>query len=272
MSATFLSQKASSAFGLLPAVQASGKKWGYVFVPIDNALKRLAARAGFHVVRNRNNPAHTMMGLGKVKFGAIVDVGANIGQFAREVRKHFPETKMYCFEPVPVALEALAAWAKTQQAVEVIPLALGDEPGQVKMFVHSEHTSSSSLLPTTDQNHSLFPETVRQSEILIAVERLDDWARGKLPPLEADLLLKIDVQGFEVNVLRGGEETLRQVAAVIIEVNIESLYDGQGKFSELVQILDVAGLKYAGNLSQNCAHDGRVVFVDAVFVRSDRIR
>ncbi len=231
-------------------------------------LKAWAAWAGYHIVRNHNNPEHTLAGLGGLDFRTIIDIGANTGQFARDIRARFPTARIYCFEPVPQAFAMLEAWAAADGRAEAVQLALGDEPGRVEMFVHTNATTSSSLLPTTSRSHELYPTTVKQTTVSVAVQRLDDWARLSGADL-ARALVKIDVQGYEANVLRGGPNVLAKAKAVIIEVNIEGLYEGQGRFRDLVQLLDAAGLKYAGNLSQACAADGRIVFVDAVFVRPD---
>jgi len=236
-------------------------------VAIDETIKALAARAGFHVVRNHNNPAHTFMGLHRYEFQTILDVGANIGQFGREIRERFPAADLICFEPIPRPFAELAEWAASQKGVRAVQLALGDAREQLSMFVHDDHTPSSSLLATTQETSELYPSTARQSEITVPVERLDDWIAANGVALGGNVLLKIDVQGFEMRVLKGAPETLARTAAVIIEANLEQLYEGQSRFIELVGLLDAAGLAYAGNLSQACAPDGRIVFVDAVFVR-----
>ena len=234
---------------------------------VSAKLKNVAAAFGYHVVRNHNNPEHTLMGLARFGFDTILDVGANAGQFAGEIRKRFPSAKLFCFEPVPEPFAKLSEWAAQDGRATAIQTALGDVPGHLEMFVHTDATPSSSLLQTTAQTQSLYPTTKNQHKIVVDIQRLDDWAAAQKLALTGNILLKIDVQGFETKVLRGAPNILQHIKAAIVEVNIEQLYEGQSRFSDIVQLFDAAGLGYAGNLSQACAADGRIVFVDAVFLR-----
>ena len=84
--------------------------------------------------------------------------------------------------------------------------------------------------------------------------------------------LKLDVQGLEDRVLRGGRATLSGVDACIIEVNIAGLYEGQAQFATLVSALQQAGLSYYGNLQQQHDAQGAPIFVDCAFVRPAAMR
>jgi hypothetical protein len=88
--------------------------------------------------------------------------------------------------------------------------------------------------------------------------------------IRGDILLKLDVQGYELHVLNGAMTLLPKVDACIIEINIDHFYEGQPSFSELVGLLNAYGLEYAGNLQQHYADDGRVMWIDAVFARKRR--
>ncbi len=76
--------------------------------------------------------------------------------------------------------------------------------------------------------------------VTVRVDRLDDYAsRNKLPPPD---LMKLDVQGFEAEVLLGGAQTLKYTKAVIAEVGFKEFYKGQCRFDEVVSVLSAAGL------------------------------
>lgn len=114
---------------------------------------------------------------------------------------------------------------------------------------------------------ALFPQMGRSELTQIQVSRLDDALVALNRPIGAKTLLKLDVQGYEEHVLRGAEQTLRQVGALIIEVNIGPMFEGQAEFLALCQLAYAAGLRYAGNYAQYPGKDGLVVFLDAMFVR-----
>ena len=234
---------------------------------IQQALQRLAARMGFHVVRNYQNPAHTLLGLKRYDFRTILDVGANSGQFAREMSASFPHATFHCFEPVPAAFDKLSAWASGRPTVHAVPIALGERADTIDMNVHTDHTPSSSLLATTSHCEAIYPFTAPQSRTKVKVERLDDYV-AKLPsPPAQEILLKLDVQGYEASVLRGATRTLANVRACLLEVSIDPLYAGQSTFAEIIPLLQVQGLSYAGNFAQCYGQDGRVISFDATFVR-----
>lgn len=226
-------------------------------------------KAGIDVVPLRRSPSRTLLGLANARFGSIIDVGANRGQFAREVSAFFPQARLFCFEPLPGPYAELSAWAATQGGrVQCFDTALGEAAGEMPMHQHDDNLASSSLLAATDTCHALYPQTRAEHLTTIRIDTLDAVLGPALDAMPRDILLKLDVQGFEDRVLRGGPRVLAQCRAVILEVSIEPLYQQQADFHALSSLLHAAGLKYAGNLEQVYAEDGRVAFLDAVFRRA----
>lgn len=194
--------------------------------------------------------------------------GANEGQFARMASEFFPRAKLYCFEPLERPYRKLAAWAETQNGrVECFNLALGDHEGVVEMHLHEEHTPSSSLLAATAQCHELYPQTRAESMAKVRLATLDQALKDHLDHMPREIFLKLDVQGFEDRVLRGAGRVLAVCKAVLLEVCLDPLYEGQADFHGLTQLLHEAGFRYAGNFDQAYGEDGRVVYLDALFAR-----
>ena len=135
------------------------------------------------------------------------------------------------------------------------------------MNCHLDHDASSSLLPTTRTAESLYPFTRRQKTVSVPVGTLDNVLHEESTPIVPDILIKLDVQGYEEHVIRGGEKTFGEASACFIEINIDRLYRGQADFKQLVVLLDSFGLRYIGNLEQNYDEHGRVIFLDAIFAR-----
>ena len=234
---------------------------------LNQLLKQAAARLGFHVVRQSQNPLHTLIGLKRFPIRTVVDIGANKGQFARSIREHLPHAEIHCFEPIPAAFAELSTWARDQRGIFPLQMALGEVSGKMEMYLHMDHSPSSSLLATTDYSASIYPFTVHQEKVDVAIVRLDDYVNGLSAPLADDILVKLDVQGFEGPVLRGAVALLARARACIVEVCLDELYVGQSTFSEVFHLLDSAGMRFAGNLNQVYGDDGRVIYLDAVFIR-----
>lgn len=213
-------------------------------------------------------PERTLLGLAQSDIDLILDVGANVGQFAADVRRVLPRADIISFEPTPDAFAELEKVAVRARGHTAFNCALGAEEGALEMNVHTDHTPSSSLLAATVKSVELFPETARQSKVPVAVRRLDDMVREHQWPVSRKTLLKLDVQGYEEHVLAGATDTLGRVGACVAEVCLEPLYDGQGTFHGIAQRCHDAGLSYAGNLAQVYGPDGRVQYLDALFVRA----
>ena len=231
-----------------------------------HSVKMMVARLGYHLERNSENPEHTWIGLKTLPIRTIIDVGANEGQFAQRSLRQFPGAHIVCFEPLPGPSAVLSRWAQGQPRVTVYTCALGEQDAEAEMFVHSDHTPSSSFLKSTALSSQLYPFTSRQAKMIVPVKRLDDvLAEGA--PLQTDILVKMDVQGFEGRVIRGGTNVLRRAKACIVEISLDTLYDGQSTFKEIFSELDALSFRYAGNLSQAYSADAHVVYLDAVFLR-----
>lgn len=233
-----------------------------------NTVKNVFNVFGVEIVRIKNVPKITLAGLRDRPIKTVIDCGANRGQFADYISGFFPHASIYCFEPLDEPFQTLSAWAATQgDRVHCFNVALGDEVGTAVMHHHVDHTPSSSLLATTEHEVELFPQTARQAEISVPLTTLDTVMEDILDDIAPEILLKLDVQGFEDRVLRGADRLLEEVQACLLEVSVDPLYGGQAKFTELVSLLDRHGLEYAGNMDQTYAEDGRVMWLDALFVR-----
>jgi len=230
-------------------------------------IKRTANSFGLDIIRLAKSPRHTLLGIRQLPVSNIIDVGANSGQFARYIRKIFPKAHIYCFEPLSEPFRALQEWASNRADVTLFNLALSDAEGVAEMFYHLDHDTSSSLLPTTSIAESIYPLTQRQKTVLVPVSTLDGALHEASIPILQGILIKLDVQGYEEHVIRGGGHTFRQASACIVEINIDHLYSGQADFKQLVCSLDDFGLHYIGNLEQTYDEDGHVIFLDAIFAR-----
>jgi len=168
----------------------------------------------------------------------VFDVGANEGQSARAFLRHFPRARIYSFEPTPATFEKLKALAATQPRVTPVNLALGESPGRVAFNENSFHQTNSILPSTTSAQEYLGPAvTDFQRKIEIELTTLDEFCRRESVP--AIDLLKLDVQGFELFVLRGAQALLsaRRIGCIVLEVSFISLYENQATPQDLITLL-----------------------------------
>jgi FkbM family methyltransferase len=166
----------------------------------------------------------------------VLDVGANVGQFATSLRAKGYTGEIVSFEPVPSVFQTLADAAQADANWDVHNFALGAVAEHATINV-AESTVFSSLLPSTDAAAAFTETAVHAHPELIEVKTLDDV----LPDVSGNVLLKIDTQGFEKQVLEGARKTLPSLKGVLMELPIIHLYEGNWQFHEAVAFMAEAG-------------------------------
>ncbi|NQU82934.1 MAG: FkbM family methyltransferase [Parcubacteria group bacterium] len=231
--------------------------------------KKIFNLIGLDIIKIAKSPKYSFLGLKNLPIKTIIDVGANKGQFAKRAADIFPDAHIYSFEPVPRAYKILDEWIKQakEKRFTAYNLALGENEGTVEMFDHIGHSSSSSFLKTTKVSESMYPFTKKQESIPVKLTTLDNWSKNLHSQLPNDILIKLDVQGYEDRVIKGGSETFNMAKTCILEVCLDKLYENQATFKQLSDLLYNLGYRYAGNLEQSYAEDGHVIFIDAIFTK-----
>jgi len=197
--------------------------------------------------------------------GVVLDVGANTGQYGKSLRKAGYRGRIVSFEPVLAAFEQLSRAAERDSTWDVRRLALSDADG-TQMINVSQDSTSSSLLEQEPRYAVIGPGHRNVGREEISTARLDTIAGPLVQP--GATYLKIDVQGLEMQVLRGGEETLTQTRVVESELSLVPMYGDQSLWKDVLEHLEDAGFELAG-LEPVFAdpHTGETLQVDGFFVR-----
>lgn len=167
----------------------------------------------------------------------IYDIGANVGTWTRLAKTVFPSARVEAFEPLSSHHAAFRAGTQTLADIHVHSAALGATPCTLEMEVMDFSDASSFLTMTAAASIELSIRPVRRESV--AVIPLDDFCRQHNLPLPD--LVKLDVQGFELEVLRGARVCLDHARAVLCEVSFREYYRGQPLFHEIVAHLGERG-------------------------------
>lgn len=194
----------------------------------------------------------------------VLDVGANRGQFALYSLSRFPRAKILAFEPLPDARRDMVKLFGGTDRVEVSELALGDAESEIDIHV-SARADSSSLLPIGGLQVEMFPGTEEVGTIRASVRTLDSVLAAR--ELARPALLKIDVQGYELPVLHGAENTLRSLDQVLVEASFVELYEGQALFPEVSQYLEGRGFRLISGRISTTDGSGRWLQGDFLYER-----
>jgi len=197
---------------------------------------------------------------------SIIDIGAHTGQFACEIHALLPQAQLYAFEPLPDCFNELAQHIACMPKAKAYNVGLGSRAGRFELR-RSEYAPSSSFRPMTDLHKKVFPFTNEMDQTVpLPVRPLDDYqAEMELPD---KLLVKIDVQGYEDEVLRGGQAVISQAHLVIVEVSLQPLYEGAPSFEQIMALLGHWGFQFRGCLQQLYSPlDGSILQCDALFMK-----
>ena len=232
---------------------------------MENNLRKLINKTGLDL--HRYQPATDRLAwLRECSIKTVFDIGANVGQFATEIRAELPDAQIYSFEPIKECYDKLVRTFARDPKFKAFNFALGEKEETMTMNKNS-YTPSSSLLPMADSHKELFPHTADSTPETIGIRRLDDIF-AELKPIAEPFLVKMDTQGYESKVITGGLETLKKASAVLTEASFVELYEGQPLFDDMYEKLKALGFTYRGALHQKLDREtGEVIFEDSIFVR-----
>lgn len=193
---------------------------------------------------------------------SVVDVGANRGQFSLVARRCLPAATIVAFEPLPGPAERFRQVFAGDPRVRLHEVALGPQGAVSSMHV-SGKDDASSLLPITPLMSSLFPGTAEAGTTIVRVGRLADLVRAD--ELKSPALLKLDVQGYELEALRGCEEVLDSFSHVYAECSFVELYRGQVLADDLIAWLRGREFRLSGVYGVVYDACGRALEADLLF-------
>ena len=200
-------------------------------------------RAGVVIKRLESTPEGQLRSLLKTyQIDTVLDVGANIGQYAVMLRREAQfQGDIFSFEPMEKEFIRLQEISGRDPHWRVFNYALGDKDSQMTINV-AANSVSSSLLPTNKRMLEAAPEAAYSGNQVVKVRTLDS-AFGELGLSRRRVYLKIDAQGYESKILLGGEAALSEIAAVQLEMPLIASYVGSASFDELYQYLKVKDFK-----------------------------
>ncbi len=195
---------------------------------------------------------------------AIVDVGANHGGWSDTVRSVFPGARFLLIEPQSEMAPFLTQFCARAPGSEWVQAGAGAEAGEQLLTVWDD-LQGSAILP--DAIHALTPYGERRAIPIVTVNELVTSGRFPVPDL-----IKIDVQGYEMDVLQGATTVLGQTEAFIVETSLYDPLGGRPTFYRVAEFMETAGyaifdfaeLRYRSG-------DQALAQLDVCFVRANGI-
>jgi FkbM family methyltransferase len=192
----------------------------------------------------------------------LIDIGANKGQFSLAFHALRKDARVIAFEPLPTEADRFEQVFAGDPAISLHRVALSDKGGDVTFHV-TDRPDSSSLLPPGDGQSAAFGVNAKE-KITVPVRRLDKALI--LDQLPKPILVKIDVQGAELQVLKGMSD-LNPIDHIYVELSFVELYTGQPSFSAVAGYLFDRGFEPRGFFNQVVTKQFGATQVDVLFSR-----
>lgn len=195
----------------------------------------------------------------------FIDVGANRGMMSKTVNYIFPNCKIFAFEPIKSCFTELKKLEDTITNLKSFNCALSDETGTAE-FNESVYDYSSSLLKMAKKHKESFPYTKNIQTYKVGVKTLEYYSNKM--EIKTPTLLKLDVQGAELKVIKGGEKILQLIDYILCEVSFTELYEGQPLVNEITNHLFDKGFILNDILELNRdPENNELLQADALFKR-----
>lgn len=235
---------------------------------IRTAFRKLGLVVHRYVPPDPPPPSPIISSMRKFEIDLVLDVGANKGQFASEIRQCGYTGRIVSFEPLSQAHSELLQASAGDPMWEAYPrCALGDHDGEVEINI-AGNSESSSILPMLEAHRSAAPESAYQGKETVPIKTLDAVAGQYLKGARA-AFLKIDTQGFEWQVLDGARKALPHIKGILVELSLVPLYEGQHLWSEVIERLETEGFTlWAFKPVFYDRATGRTLQVDGIFYRT----
>jgi FkbM family methyltransferase len=240
--------------------------WARLKARVFHLAQRLVRRRGLDLQPHRGPPRSIGDFLASRDVDLVLDVGASTGNYAWTIRAGGYRGRICSFEPLQAAFAKLETRSAQDPDWSCHRLALGAEPGEAEINV-AGNSDSSSLLEMGERHARSDPASVYVGRETIELSTVDEvWER--VVEDGDEVFLKLDVQGYELEALRGAERSLPRLAGVQAELSLVPLYEGAPSWTEVIAHLQERG--FQPERLEPAFEDprtGQVLQVDAVFMR-----
>jgi FkbM family methyltransferase len=235
-----------------------------VFGKILRVLSIPQYRAAFLRTRVAASTEHDpiLSGLG---LDTVVDIGANRGQFALCMRRHYPQAQIFSFEPMQKAAQTYLKTFEGDARARLFETAIGPRAGSAEMHI-ARWDVASSLLPIGQGQHDNFPFSEEARRETVSLAPLSSFIDRQ--SLSGKSLLKLDVQGYELAALEGCANLLDGFHYVYVEASFVELYVGQALASEVIAYLIGKGFRLICVANLEMGHAQRPIQADFLFSRA----
>ncbi len=228
------------------------------------SVNKLLQKVGLRIISSSWGPRGFLNTLYRVKrhgikLNQIIDIGASDGRWTRDCLRVFPDAEYFLVDPLDENSDFLHELQQTKSQVKVWHGALGSRPGQLDLYVHGDQSSFFA---------SEYSQSNRTSIRTVGVRTLDSFLEDRT--VQQPDMIKADVQGFEIEVLKGAEKCLENTELLLLELLYRKLYENCPLAHEVISYAGSKGFR----IFDICTYvkrplDGELACSDILFAKAD---
>jgi FkbM family methyltransferase len=196
--------------------------------------------AGQHTLRS-----HLIKVINEYEVDSIIDVGANEGQFGLHMRSLGFRGKIYSFEPVNTAYKKLVRTSISDKNWQTFNFALGSKSGETLINVSSS-SDFSSILEVNDYARERWERSQTTHQQTTEVNTLDNLASEGVFEGSGNMLLKMDTQGYDLEVFKGALSLLRHIRCMVSELSLIPIYEDMPSYLDSLSVFESNGFRVSG--------------------------
>jgi len=198
----------------------------------------------------------------------VIDIGANDGQFGKNLRKIGYKKQIISFEPIVTAYRGLEDTSKKDKKWKVFNFALGENTEEAEINI-SQNSLSSSILDMKKEHLNSAPESKYVKREKISVKKLDSF-KEEICKNFKNIYIKIDTQGYEEKVLIGGKDLVTQAKGLQLEMSVYPMYENQLLFNEFFTKIEKLNFEL-WDIERTFSNpkSGKILQIDAIFFKKN---
>ena len=198
----------------------------------------------------------------------VIDIGANDGQFGKNLRKIGYKKQIISFEPIVTAYRGLEDTSKKDKKWKVFNFALGENTEEAEINI-SQNSLSSSILDMKKEHLDSAPSSKYVKREKISVKTLDSF-KEEICKNFKNIYIKIDTQGYEEKVLIGGKDLVTQAKGLQLEMSVYPMYENQLLFNEFFTKIEKLNFEL-WDIERTFSNpkSGKILQIDGIFFKKN---
>lgn len=235
-----------------------------------NLYKVLAKSLGYELINRDGSPSlnfHIMDLIQLHDIDLVLDVGGNKGQFAKSLRNEGYSGDIHSFEPVKATFEELQQTSRADKQWTVHNFAMGAEQGQAAVNV-TQSSDFASFLKPSDYGKQRFKKNKVTYTEMVDINTVDNFLKADISNFKLKrIFLKTDTQGFDLQVVKGAENSIPYIHCLLSEMSFIPIYDDMPHYIETLKTFESIGFSVSGFYPiTRCKKTLSVIEMDCVMV------